>query len=146
MAKIDRMTGREFADKHEEGLRGALETMIEGAKAVEESPGKKAKANKDKWIKKLQMKETQDKWERNVDYDKDFWAKRFEEKTRERLDSGLRASRDIRERFGEQLIGFIKSARRKHKETHKVLTLEDAARSASDWVKTMGKFRFEKTK
>ena len=145
MAKVDRMSGKDWADKHEEGLRAALDTMIEGAKAVPESPGKLAKAQKEKWIKKLTMKETQDKWERNVDYDKDFWVSRYETKTRERLDSGLAASRDLRERFGEQLIAFIKAERKRHKETHKVLTLEDAARSAADWVKTMAKFRFKKT-
>ena len=145
MAKVDRMTGKDWADKHEEGLKAALDTMIEGAKAVPESPGKKAKANKDKWVKKMAMKETIEKWERNVDYDKDFWVERYEKKTRERLDSGLDASRELREKFGEQLIAFIKAERKKHKETHKVLTLEDAARSAADWVKTMAKFRFKKT-
>jgi hypothetical protein len=111
MAKIDRMTGKDWADAHEKGMKGALDDIREGVGAVSESPGKKAVARADVWKDKVSSDETFKVWKKKTDYPLEYWKTLMEKKGIKNITTGLEATRDKRAQKGENLLKAVKEVR-----------------------------------
>jgi len=144
MSKIDRMTGRDYQEKHARNLKGATSEIRAGVEALTESPGKKAAERSDVWVQRMTDSAVQERWKRNVGkLSLDDWKKDMVEKGVGRISAGLDRSSDKIADFGDKLISHIKSIKPEF-DKRPVLTLDDAASKAADWIKAMGKFSYKK--
>jgi len=138
MAKIDRMTGKDWADAHEKGLKGALDTIKDGVGSVTESPGKKAVSRADVWKDKVSSDETFQVWKKKTDYPVDYWKDLMEKKGIKNISTGLEATRDKRTTKGEALIKAVKEAR-SAVGTEKPASIDEAKEKVAKWIDEMHK-------
>jgi len=138
MAKIDRMTGKDWAEQHEKGMKASLDVIKEGVGAVSESPGKKAVARAEVWRDKVSSEETFNVWKKKTDYPLDYWKTLMERKGIKNIATGLEATRDKRTLKGENLIKAVKEVR-SLVGTEKPKDIEEAKSKVAKWIEEMHK-------
>jgi len=144
MSKIDRMSGKDFQEKHAKNLKAASDEIRKGVDAVTEAPGKKAAAAKDVYVAKMTDSAVQDRWAKNVaKVPLEDWKKDMKEKGIGRISAGLDRSADKITDFGDKLITHIKGIKPAFDE-RRPITIDEAAAKASDWIKKMGEFSYKK--
>jgi hypothetical protein len=136
-----KLTAEEFANKHANRLKGALEEVRSGVQRVSKAPGQAAAAKKQKWIAKLQQPEVQAKWAKNVaSVSLEDWKKQMLEKGVNRISSGIDAAHDKVVAFADELIAHQNAGLTKI-EGMPDLTLEDSINRASSWIRHMSSFK-----
>ena len=141
MAKL---SPSEFAEKWARRTKAATQDMAKGIERVTESPGQKAAEKKDKWIKRLMEKETQDKWAQNVAaISLEEWKRRAKELGVQRVSAGVDKATNEMQEFAQQLLAYQESALQQIKNMPDV-TKEDARARMNAWFDLMSKFRFKK--
>lgn len=144
MAKLNRMTGADFQQKHAKNLKAATHEITAGVNAVTEAPGKKAAARKDVWVNRMTDTTVHDRWAKNVGkVTLEDWKKDMVEKGVGRISAGLDRSANKIADFGEKLLTFQKSAKGEFDKI-RPLTIDEAADKAAKWIKKMGEFSYKK--
>jgi len=144
MAKIDRMTGRDYQEKHAKNLKGATDEIRRGVDALTKSPGVSASEEKDVWVARMTDTEVQERWARNVaKVPLEEWKADMKEKGIGRISAGLDRAKTKIADFGDKLLAFQKGALPEIN-ARKVLTLDDAIAKADAWIRKMAEFKYKK--
>jgi len=135
-----RVTPQEFADKHAQRLKGAVEDIRRGVERVTEAPTAKAASKGEKMLANLGEAVRSGKWAarlRAVTLEE--WKSKTTEKGIGRIAAGVDAARGKQVAFAEQLF---EHENRLLAEVDKMpdLTVEDSISRATAWIRGMAKF------
>lgn len=136
-----KLNAQQFREKHARRLKAAVDDIREGVQRVQEAPGKKAAAKKDKWIQNLSKQETVDKWARQTaSVTLEDWKDKMINKGVGRIAAGIDGAAAKVEDFAEKLIAHENQGLQQLEQMPD-LTLEDSIQRASAWIRHMSNFK-----
>jgi len=127
----------EIVKRWQNGLANASETITNGVKATEVSPGKRAAAAKDAWVRAMQSKEVQDRWANEVGkVTLEEWQQAMINKGIPNITNGVNAAAGKMTNFYDWLVKTENEILNKINAMPE-LTLEQRIQRAVAWMKAM---------
>jgi len=138
-----RVDATEFQEKHARRLKGALEDMRSGVEKVTASPTAEAAKKIDKMKTKLDEAFASGKVKRSLEkVTLESWKADMLEKGVARVSGGIDRSKDKVIAFASALLPAVEAAANKVK-TMPDLTIDDSIARASEYMRTMSKFKYK---